>query len=109
MPFDVSQPVLRWSANRKRQMVEAYKLGRITAEELERLHGITIAELEEWASRKTYLGDVALRQRIVELQPGQWCHRSDHLVGELAAECGPDLRDLAHRRQAVEPSQERGL
>ena len=50
---------------------------RITAEELERLHGITMAEFEEWANRKTYLGDDVLRQRI-----GRWTAQRKQAVFE---------------------------
>ena len=55
------------------------------------------------------LGADQLRQRVVELRRRHPSHRADQLVRELPAERRPDLRHLAHRRQAVEPGQERGL
>jgi hypothetical protein len=55
------------------------------------------------------LGADQLRQGVVELRRRHPRSRGDQLVRELPAQGGPDLRHLPRRRQAIEPSQERGL
>jgi hypothetical protein len=45
----------------------------------------------------------------VELPLRHRRHRADQFVREVSAQGGPDLRHLAHRRQAVEAGQQRFL
>ena len=48
-----------------------------------------------------------LRQRLVQFGPRMRGDGGDQLVGELAPDRGADLRDLLHRRKAIEPRHQR--
>ena len=50
-----------------------------------------------------------LRQGVIQPLSRQRRHGTDQLVRELSSERGGDLRDIACRRQAIEPRQERLL
>ncbi|HTR14420.1 MAG TPA: hypothetical protein VMI72_14495 [Roseiarcus sp.] len=61
------------------------------------------------AAPKDQFGADKLSQGVLELRLRHLRGGADQFVGELAPEGRRDLRDLARRRQAVEPSQQRGL
>ena len=42
----------RWTPQRKQRLVEEYRSGRVTAEEIERVYDIPQAELEDWVRRQ---------------------------------------------------------
>jgi hypothetical protein len=59
--FDPHHRIVRWTARHKQAMVEAFQAGKITADELWTIHGISNVELAEWVRRNNSGGRKRLR------------------------------------------------
>lgn len=61
-PFDPHRPVVRWTTWRKQMILEALDQGRLTVDDIGRVHNIGPDELAEWRRRNGSGGETGRRR-----------------------------------------------
>jgi transposase-like protein len=71
MATDATEPIERWTAKRRVALVVSLLKGETSVAEAARLHGLTVAEIEDWREKFLLGAENALRscQRSPEILP----------------------------------------
>ena len=98
MATDATEPIERWTAKRRVALVVSLLKGETSVAEAARLHGLTVAEIEDWREKFLLGAENALRSR-----PRDEEAIKDEQIKKLKQKIGDLVLDNDILREALKP------
>jgi transposase-like protein len=98
MATDTTEPIERWTAKRRVALVVSLLKGETSVAEAARLHGLTVAEIEDWREKFLVGAENALRTR-----PRDEEALKDEQIKKLKQKIGDLVLDNDILREALKP------
>jgi transposase-like protein len=95
---EATEPIERWTAKRRVALVVSLLKGETTVAEAARLHGLTVAEIEDWREKFLLGAENALRSR-----PRDEEAIKDEQIKKLKQKIGDLVLDNDILREALKP------
>jgi transposase-like protein len=99
MATGTTEPIDRWTAKRRVALVVSLLKGETSVAEAARLHGLTVAEIEDWREKFLVGAENALRTR-----PRDEEALTDEQIKKLKQKIGDLVLDNDILREALKPS-----
>ncbi|MDC8447536.1 MAG: transposase [Nitrospira sp.] len=98
MTAEASEPIERWTAKRRVALVISILKGETSVAEAARLHGLTVAEVEDWREKFLLGAENALRSRPRDEEAVK-----DEQIKKLKQKIGDLVLDNDMLREALKP------
>ncbi|CUS34874.1 conserved hypothetical protein [Candidatus Nitrospira nitrosa] len=98
MATDTTEPIERWTAKRRVALVVSLLKGETSVAEAARLHGLTVAEIDDWREKFLVGAENALRTR-----PRDEEALKDEQIKKLKQKIGDLVLDNDILREALKP------